>query len=74
MSENTQAVETEAIEQDVTQEEQVETKQERQSVPLHAPSLGKQSQPRSQKHAQAGKRSKLKQSKRPKAKANASQS
>ena len=29
MSENTQAVETEAIEQDVTQEEQVETKQEK---------------------------------------------
>lgn len=29
MSENTQAVETEALEQDVTQEEQVETKQER---------------------------------------------
>ena len=29
MSENTQAVETEALEQDVTQEEQVETKQEK---------------------------------------------
>lgn len=29
MSENTQAVETEAVEQDVTQEEQVETKQEK---------------------------------------------
>lgn len=41
MSENTQAVETEAIEQDVTQEEQVETKQEKSERTFTRAEFGK---------------------------------
>ena len=41
MSENTQAVETEALEQDVTQEEQVETKQEKSERTFTRAEFGK---------------------------------
>ena len=58
MSENTQAVETEALEQDVIQEEQVETKQE--------------SQRRSQRLAQLGSLNKQKPLSLQRAKVNAS--
>ena len=54
MSENTQAVETEALEQDVTQEEQVETKQEKAERTFTRAEFGKQSQPKLPKPAQLG--------------------